>query len=150
MLRIVCTVIFSLLISGCQTTPNLLSNSSTSKELTNNSAAITSLNNTSWVVQSVAGRGLMEYLSLTLHFKSHSEIEGFSGCNRFKGQYEIINSRLEVGPLASTRKYCSKVIMNQEHLLLNELSKPLFLSQKDNRVIQLINNKGEVTRLMMQ
>ena len=76
--------------------------------------------------------------------------EGFSGCNRFKGQYEIINSRLEVGPLASTRKYCSKVIMNQEHLLLNELSKSLLLSQKDNRVIQLINNKGEVTRLMMQ
>ena len=144
MLRIVCTVIFSLFIGGCQTTSNLPIDTS------NKGVEITSLSNTSWVVQSVADRGLMEYLSLTLHFKSHSEVEGFSGCNRFKGQYEIINSRLEIGPLASTRKYCSKVKMYQEHLLLNELSQSLILSQRDNRVIQLINNKGEVTRLMMQ
>lgn len=144
MLRIVCTAIFSLLISGCQTTSSLSTNTAT------NGAEISSLNNTSWTVQSVAGRGLMEYLSLTLNFKNNREVEGFSGCNRFKGQYEIINSQLEVGPLASTRKHCSKVIMYQEHLLLNELSQPLTLSQKDNRVIQLINNNGEVTRLMMQ
>jgi heat shock protein HslJ len=144
MLRIVCIAIFSLLISGCQTTSNLSTNTAT------NGAEISSLNNTSWTVQSVAGRGLMEYLSLTLNFKNNREVEGFSGCNRFKGQYEIINSQLEVGPLASTRKHCSKVIMYQEHLLLNELSQPLTLSQKDNRVIQLINNNGEVTRLMMQ
>ncbi|WP_036552157.1 META domain-containing protein [Neptunomonas japonica] len=144
MLRIVCAFIFSLLIVGCQTTSNLPAKTSTS------GTEITTLDNTSWIVQSVAGRGLMEYLSLTLNFKSDSEVEGFSGCNRFKGQYEIINSRLEIGPLASTRKYCSKVIMYQEHLLLNELSQPLTLSQMDNRVIQLINNKSEVTRLMMQ
>ena len=144
MLRIVCIAIFSLLISGCQTTSSLSTNTAT------NGAEISSLNNTSWTVQSVAGRGLMEYLSLTLNFKNNSEVEGFSGCNRFKGQYEIINSQLEVGPLASSRKHCSKVIMYQEHLLLNELSQPLTLSQKDNRVIQLINNNGEVTRLMMQ
>jgi heat shock protein HslJ len=140
----VCIAIFSLLISGCQTTSSLSTNTAT------NGAEISSLNNTSWTVQSVAGRGLMEYLSLTLNFKNNREVEGFSGCNRFKGQYEIINSQLEVGPLASTRKHCSKVIMYQEHLLLNELSQPLTLSQKDNRVIQLINNNGEVTRLMMQ
>jgi heat shock protein HslJ len=119
-------------------------------DTSNKGAEITSLSNTSWVVQSVAGRGLMEHISLTIHFKNNSEIEGFSGCNRFKGQYEIINSRLEVGPLALTRKYCSKVTMYQEHLLLNELSQSLVLSQRDNRGIQLINNKGEVTRLMMQ
>lgn len=144
MLRIVCTVIFPILIAGCQTTSNLSTHTSTS------GTEITSLDNTSWVVQSVADRGLMEYLSLTLNFKSNSEVEGFSGCNQFKGQYEIINSRLEIGTLASTRKYCSKVIMYQEQLLLNELSQPLVLSQMDNRVIQLINNKNEITRLMMQ
>jgi heat shock protein HslJ len=140
----VSTAIFFLFIAGCQSTPNLAIDTSSK------GAEISSLSNTSWVVQSVAGRGLMEYLSLTLQFNNNSEVEGFSGCNRFKGQYEIINSRLEVGPLISTRQYCSKVKMYQEHLLLNELSQSLVLSQKETRVIHLINNKGEISRLMMQ
>ncbi len=145
MLRIIGLIVVSFICAGCQSNPSVpIGNVSVTGD------PIASLKATSWSVKTVAGRGLMEYLTLTLTFDNEVELTGFSGCNWFKGHYKITSSQLEVEALSSTKKYCSKVIMYQEHLLLKELSKPLTLSQKNNKVIQLINNKGKVTSLMMQ
>ncbi|SIS53750.1 META domain-containing protein [Neptunomonas antarctica] len=135
----------SLIVVGCQTI-----SSAPAPRLALPVNPVSSLDATSWRVKLVAGRGLMDHLSLNIDFKINGEVVGFSGCNRFMGRYEIVDSYLHIESLASSRKLCSKVIMNQEFLLLNELRKPLLLSQTDNRVIKLINNESEVTILMMQ
>lgn len=144
MLRIVSFILFSLLAVGCTTAPVQMT-------LQTNipSSPVVSVKNSAWSVLSVASRGLMDYPKLTLSF-DEAEVSGFSGCNQFRGGYTIVDSRLEVGELSTTRKLCSKVIMFQEYLLLNELKKILLLSRTDNRVILLKNNNGEVTTLSMQ
>ncbi|WP_372737808.1 META domain-containing protein [Neptunomonas sp.] len=144
MLRIVCIILFSFLAVSCKTTPV-----NTTPHANKHSYPVTSLKNSSWNVPSVASRGLMDYPKLTFTFKE-TEISGFSGCNRFRGSYTVLDSRLEIDELITTRKLCSKVVMFQEYLLLNELKKTLVLSMTDNRVIQLTNNTGEVTILSMQ
>lgn len=144
MLRIVCIILFSLLAVGCKTTTVDMP-----PQANKPSYPVTSLKDTSWNVLSVASRGLMRHPTLTFSFKE-DQVIGFSGCNQFKGSYTVIDSRLEISELITTRKLCSKVIMFQEYLLLNELKKTLILSKTDYRVIQLTNNNGEVTILNMQ
>lgn len=144
MLRIVCMILFSMLAVGCKTAPVDMAQQASSF-----SSPVVSLKDSSWNVLSVASRGLMDLPKLTLSFKE-AEVSGFSGCNQFRGRYTVVDSRLEVGELLTTRKLCSKVIMFQEYLLLNELKKTLFLSRTDNRVILLTNNNGEATTLSMQ
>lgn len=144
MLRIVCIILFSSVMAGCQSTSSYVT-----QEISQNSYPVDSLMGSSWYATSIAGRGLMDYPKLTLSFEDN-QVVGFSGCNHLKGQYSILNSRLEIRELISTRKLCSKVLMFQEHLLLNELKKPLLLSMTDNKVIRLINNDNDITTFKMQ
>lgn len=81
-------------------------------EVQNNpvSAADASLANTYWKPVELYGNpvGLgagKKELHMVLSSQT-ADVKGFSGCNRFRGQYERSGNALSFGPLASTRKAC--------------------------------------------
>lgn len=87
-------------------------------------ATLTTLANT-WQLIRVNGGALranaQDQRPVAIHFTAAGSIAGFSGCNRFAGEYKISNrGQLSVGALASTKMAC----MNDNGLeqeLLNAL-----------------------------
>jgi heat shock protein HslJ len=57
---------------------------------------------------------------LTLMFED-GQISGFSGCNRFRGLFEVEGNALTIQPLATTRKACEHAVMVQEQEFLRAL-----------------------------
>jgi heat shock protein HslJ len=49
-----------------------------------------------------------------VRFRQDGKISGFAGCNNFFGTFVATDSTLEVGPLGSTRKACTDLIMRRE------------------------------------
>ncbi|HZO08499.1 MAG TPA: META domain-containing protein [Myxococcota bacterium] len=60
--------------------------------------------------------------ALTLSFRD-GQIAGHAGCNGFRATYSVDGDRLEVGPVATTKKLCdAKGIMQQEREFLAALA----------------------------
>jgi heat shock protein HslJ len=49
-----------------------------------------------------------------VRFHQDGRISGFAGCNNFFGTFVATDKTLEVGPLGSTRKACTDLIMRRE------------------------------------
>ncbi len=83
-----------------------------------------------------------------VQFGAKGEISGFSGCNRFFGNYEQNGERLIIGPLASTKKACAGPQMEMEREFLSALQrahkveathiKLVVLDEDDEIVLDLI------------
>ncbi|WP_295818844.1 META domain-containing protein [uncultured Deinococcus sp.] len=59
---------------------------------------------------------------LTLRFGPDGRVDGFAGCNTFRGQYSVQDDTLSIGPLATTRRACtSPALQTQEQAYLNDL-----------------------------
>ena len=59
---------------------------------------------------------------LTVRFSKDGRISGYSGCNTYTGQYDVMEDALSVGPLASTRRAClSAALQTQEQGFLQDL-----------------------------
>ena len=78
---------------------------------------------TSWVLQEIAGRGVLETPRATLTFESVEKVGGDGGCNRFFGAVEIDGSAIAFGPLGATRRACGPAIDGQEMSYLGALAK---------------------------
>ncbi|HHT03917.1 MAG TPA: META domain-containing protein [Bacteroidales bacterium] len=55
--------------------------------------------------------------------KDNSHIAGYSGCNRYGGQFTIKKDVLSFGSLFATKMACPEMNMNFEHNYLNSLDK---------------------------
>jgi len=55
--------------------------------------------------------------------KDNSHIAGYSGCNRYGGQFTIKKDVLSFGSLFATKMACPEMNMNFEHNYLNTLDK---------------------------
>ena len=60
---------------------------------------------------------------LTLNFSAEGQVSGNAGCNNYNGSYQSTGDSLKVGPLASTRKFCTTPdgVMDQETQYLTAL-----------------------------
>jgi heat shock protein HslJ len=47
---------------------------------------------------------------MLVHFDPDGKISGNGGCNQFFGAYSVAGDRIEIGPIASTRKGCPGLI----------------------------------------
>jgi heat shock protein HslJ len=75
-----------------------------------------------WRLIDLAGQGVVEGPSATIHFVGNDEVAGSGSCNRFHGKVTIDNAQLKFGHLASTRKYCiNEKVMQQESAYLSAL-----------------------------
>ena len=76
-----------------------------------------------WVVEDIAGGGVIDGARPTLHFLRDGRLAGDATCNRFVGTYEIIGDRLTLAPAGTTRKRCPEALLHQERKLLALLPK---------------------------
>jgi heat shock protein HslJ len=54
----------------------------------------------------------------TVTFDSKGNVYGDAGCNRFKGSYTTTATKIKMGPLASTLKYCEGRMDAEQAFLL--------------------------------
>lgn len=74
-----------------------------------------------WVVEDLAGTGIIDSSRVTIRFLSDNRIAGRGSCNRYAGSYRLTGEGVGFGALASTRMACAPALMNQEHRFLQIL-----------------------------
>ncbi len=87
-----------------------------SQDLAGTSWEVTSYNNGKQAVV-----GVLAETSLTAVFGEDGTISGSGGCNNFNGSYEVDDSTITIGPLASTLMACEQDVMDQEAAFLAAL-----------------------------
>jgi heat shock protein HslJ len=97
---------------------------------------VTSFNNNRHAVVGVLGQS-----SITMSFKDGT-VAGSAGCNSFHGKYSTEGSKLEVGPLATTRRACEEPLMTQEREFLAALASAVKWSI-DGNVLDMHRADGE-------
>jgi len=82
------------------------------------------LKNSSWQLERWERQGsvvaLVPKTKMSLRFENN-QVNGFGGCNRFSGSYNLLNNQLSVGPLNATRMGCDGLVMNQESQFFSAL-----------------------------
>lgn len=86
-------------------------------------APIELLTGREWVVEDIAGAGLIDSSRVTVHVGREGRVSGTGGCNRYTGQFELTGERLTVGPVAGTMMACAEAVMNQEQRFYDALGK---------------------------
>jgi heat shock protein HslJ len=76
---------------------------------------------TEWLLEDLAGAGVIDNVQATLTFPEAGKTAGKGSCNRFFGPAEISGSAIKLGPLGSTRMSCPEAVMNQETKYLGAL-----------------------------
>jgi heat shock protein HslJ len=81
-----------------------------------------SLTGTQWLLEDLAGRGVLDRLQSTLDFAEPGRVSGRAGCNDFSGPIKWDAARITIGPLTLTRKACSPAVSDQETRYLEALA----------------------------
>jgi heat shock protein HslJ len=97
---------------------------------------VTSFNNNRHAVVGVLGES-----NITVSFKD-GQVAGSAGCNNFHGTYATEGSKLQLGPLATTRRACDEPLMTQEREFLAALASAVTWSI-DGNVLDMHRADGE-------
>ncbi|MCX7108775.1 MAG: META domain-containing protein [Proteobacteria bacterium] len=77
---------------------------------------------TEWLLEDLAGKGVLDRVQATLAFPGPDKVAGQGSCNRFFGGVKISGESIKFGALASTRMACaSEAVSNQEASYLKAL-----------------------------
>ena len=75
---------------------------------------------------------------------SEGKLQGGSGCNTLFANYQTEESKLSIGPLGSTRKFCAEEgLMTQEQQILQALTQVTRYEIRTNQ-LRLLNTKGSL------
>lgn len=74
-----------------------------------------------WVVEDVAGGGIIDASRATLNFGVDGKLSGRASCNYYSGEYETTGQSLSVGALAVTQRACVPALNKQEQRFLQIL-----------------------------
>jgi heat shock protein HslJ len=72
------------------------------------------LEGTQWLLEDLAGAGVLDRAQATLSFGEAGSVHGNGSCNRFMGPVTIKDDSISFGALAATRMACPEAVMNQE------------------------------------
>ncbi len=90
---------------------------------------------------------LIKDTKIDLNFNTDGTVSGSAGCNNYSGEYKYDkeNKKVEIGPLVSTKKYCSTPdgVMEQEDNFFKALQNSRKYSIKVNELI-LRNENGSI------
>jgi putative lipoprotein len=75
-----------------------------------------------WVVEDIAGRGVVDRLRTSMAFAAQGRVSGSGGCNRFTGGYQQDGPALRFGQMASTQMACVPAAMDQERRFFEALA----------------------------
>ena len=105
-----------------------------------------------WIVEDIAGRGIIDYSRIELVLEYDEQLSGSTGCNLLLGRYRVDGSAMTIDIAMTTRKVCPEALMYQERvfqgaiesidsyrfdptgaLVLQEGNQPLVLAQSHKR-----------------
>jgi heat shock protein HslJ len=75
-----------------------------------------------WVVENIAGRGIVSDSQVTLSFTEDGGLGGAASCNRFATVMTIGGEGVSVGQIAATQKMCPEALMDQERAFFAALA----------------------------
>ncbi len=67
-----------------------------------------------WLLEDLAGAGVLDNLQTTLKFDASGRVTGSGGCNRYFASYQLEGNQFKLSQIGSTNKACSPAIMDQE------------------------------------
>ena len=80
-----------------------------------------SLTGAEWVIEDIAGRGVIDDSHASLEFLPEDRLAGSTSCNRLIGSYTLKVDTLSVKPTGTTMMACPPALMDQERRLLDLL-----------------------------
>lgn len=98
------------------------------------------LTGSEWLLEDLAGEGVVDNAQATLAFPEEGKVAGRGSCNRFFGPAKISGNNMQLGPLGATRMACPEAVMNQETKYLDALQKIERFEWKDPYL--LLDEKG--------
>lgn len=71
-----------------------------------------------WIVEDIAGRGIIDYSRIELVLEHDGQLSGSTGCNLLIGRYRVEGSAMTINFATTTRKVCPEALMYQERVFL--------------------------------
>ena len=78
---------------------------------------------TAWVLEDLAGAGVVDRVQATLEFPVRGRAGGNGSCNHFSADVTLDGERIGFGAIAATRRSCPEAVMNQESAYFAALEK---------------------------
>ena len=95
------------------------------------------LANTEWLLEDLAGAGVVDRVQTTLRFDGTTGINGSGGCNRYFGGIQGTAEALTVGAIASSRMLCPPAVMDQEMKFFQALRSVSRIELDENGLLYL-------------
>lgn len=96
-----------------------------------------------WVVEDIAGAGLIDSSRVTLRFLSDNRVAGRASCNRYAGSYQLTGEGIGFGAIAATRMACAPALMEQENRFLRILGEVVRVQIGRQGQLQLSTSSGD-------
>ena len=74
-----------------------------------------------WIVEDIAGRGIIDYSRIELVLEHDGQLSGSTGCNLLLGRYRVDGSAMTIDVATTTRKVCPEALMYQERVFLGAI-----------------------------
>ena len=95
-----------------------------------------------WVVEDIAGSGVIDNSRATLHFLPDGRLAGSTSCNRIIASYATSPGRLTLTSAGTTMMACPAFLMNQERKLLDLLPTVTSYRFDGTRALILLTEDG--------
>jgi len=93
------------------------------------------LADTAWRATHIGEMRLEDDANINIQFNSGDSVVGFSGCNRFFGEYALSNGEFESGPLGTTRMACPEPANSFEISFMQALAQAHVVARVDSRLV---------------
>ena len=97
-----------------------------------------------WKIEQARAAPLLHKLNARLDFAPDGRLVGNGGCNGITSAYTLQGNRLTLGPLATTRKTCNEVLMEQEDRVLTALERAVTARVPPHGLLELLDADGTV------
>jgi heat shock protein HslJ len=98
---------------------------------------------TAWLVEDIAGRGVIDLAQTTIDFDSAGRVSGSTGCNRYTGVATRDGTSLRFGQLATTRRACVPALMDQEQRFSQAMQDVRSYTVTTSGLLHLLGANGE-------
>ena len=103
----------------------------------------TTLSGTNWLVEDIAGRGVVENSQAAIRFDEGGRVSGSTGCNLFNGIVTIEGDIIKFGQMATTRRGCIPSLMDQELRFLKAIEEVGSFAMGKNGLLYLYGSNSE-------
>jgi heat shock protein HslJ/uncharacterized lipoprotein YbaY len=102
-----------------------------------------SIDGTAWLVEDIAGRGVIDRAQTTISFDTAGRVSGSTGCNRYTGVATRDGEALRFGQLATMRRACVPALMDQEQKFSQAMQDVRSYVAATNGLLHLHGANGE-------